>query len=228
MRTLGMIGGLGPESTIDYYRRIITAWREHRPGYPSLIINSLDVEKVLGFAGGGQLNELAAYLLEGIQKLARARADFGLISANLPHLVFDEVQRQSPIPLISIVETACREAEALGLTKLGLLGARFTMQGHFYPDVFSREGIRMVVPGPEDQEYVHDKYTNEMLMGRFLPETRAGLMAVIARLRERHAIDGLVLGGTELPLLLRGSDPGIPMLDTTQLHVRAALKELLA
>src|SRR4029450_11477282 len=220
MKTLGIIGGLGPESTIDYYGRIIALYRERtRDGsYPQFIINSIDMKKGLDFMEANDLIGMADYLLEEIGKLARTGATFGLISANTPHIVFDEVASKSPIPLISIVEATCAAAKARKLKRLALLGTRFTMQGTFYSKVFTREGIELVVPDTKDQEYIHDKYLNELVPGRFLAETRAGLLAIVDRLKAKSDIDGVILAGTELPLILRDADhKGIPLLDTTKI-----------
>src|SRR5437867_10464716 len=160
MKTLGIIGGVGPESTIEYYQNIIALYRE-RTGdgsYPEFIINSVDLKKGLDFMDANDLTSMADYLLQGVGKLARAGADFGLISANTPHIVFEEVASKSPIPLISIVEATCAAAKARKLKRLALLGTRFTMQGTFYSKVFTREGVELVQPDPQDQDYMHDKY----------------------------------------------------------------------
>jgi aspartate racemase len=172
---------------------------------------------------------MADYLLQGISKLARAGADFGLISANTPHIVFDDVASKSPIPLISIVEATCAAAKARTLKLLALFGTRYTMQGTFYGKVFSREGIELLVPEPKDQDYIHDKYMNELVPGKFLSETRSGLLAIVDRMKAKSDIDGVILAGTELPLILR--DPAhnrIPFLDTTKIHVEAAVDEMLS
>ena len=231
MKTLGIIGGVGPESTIEYYQNIIALYRERRRdgSYPEFIINSVDLKKGLDFMDANDLAGMADYLLEEIGKLARASANFGLISANTPHIVFDEVASKSPIPLISIVEATCAAAKARRLKKLGLFGTRFTMQGTFYPKVFSREGIGLVAPDSTDQDYIHDKYLNELVPGKFLPETRAGLLAIVDRMKAKSDIDGLILAGTELPLILRDADhKGIPLLDTTKIHCQAAVAEMLS
>src|SRR5881398_747185 len=148
MKILGIIGGLGPESTVDYYQRIIALYRE-RTGdgsYPEFIINSVDLKKGLDFMAANNLAGMADYLLEEIGKLARAGANFGLISANTPHIVFDEVASKSSIPLISIVEATCAAAKARNLKRLALFGTRYTMRATFYPKVFAREGIELLVP----------------------------------------------------------------------------------
>jgi len=231
MNTLGIIGGLGPESTIDYYQKIIALYRE-RTGdgsYPEFIIASVNLKKGLDFMDANDLAGMADYLLEGIGKLARAGADFGLISANTPHIVFDEVASKSPIPLISIVEATCAAAKARNLKRLALFGTRYTMQGSFYQKVFSREGIDLLVPDPTDQDYIHNKYFSELVPGEFLPQTRAGLLAIIDRMKAKSDIDGVILAGTELPLILRDPDHnGIPILNTTKIHVEAAVAEMLS
>ena len=231
MKILGIIGGVGPESTIEYYQNIIALYRERqRDGsYPEFIINSVDLKKGLDFMAANNLNGMADYLLEEIGKLARAGANVGLISANTPHIVFDELASKAPIPLISIVEATCAAAKARKLKRLALLGTRFTMQGTFYSKVFTREGIDLVAPDAKDQEYIHDKYLNELVPGNFLPETRDGLLAVVDRLKAKSDIDGMILAGTELPLILRDADhKGIPLLDTTKIHCQAAVAEMFS
>lgn len=185
MKTLGIIGGVGPESTIVYYRSIVAAYRERtRDGsYPSILINSIDLTRMLGLIGANQLVEVADYLAGEVQKVAQAGVDFGLLAANTPHIVFDEIQRQSPIPLISILEVTCQETRRLGLKKVGLFGIRFTMQGRFYPDVFSKAGIELSLPTPDEQDYIHDKYLNELIPGILLPETHKRLLEIVDRMR---------------------------------------------
>jgi len=231
MKILGIIGGLGPESTIDYYGRIIAMYRE-RTGdgsYPQFIINSINLKKGLDFMDASNLTGMTDYLVEEIGKLELAGATFGLISANTPHIVFDEVASKSSIPLISIVEATCTAVKARKLKRLALLGTRYTMRATFYPKVFSREGIDLVVPDPDEQTYIHDKYLNELVSGKFLPETRAGLLAIIDRLKASSDIEGVILAGTELPLILRDSEhSGVPFLDTTEIHCEAAVNEMLS
>jgi aspartate racemase len=232
MKILGIIGGLGPESTIEYYRFLLAAFRERRPdgGAPAIIINSLDVQHAIALLDGNRLIELADYLAAGVERLARAGADCALIAANTPHIVFDEVRRRSPIPLISIVEAARDAVRKSGLTRVGLLGTGFTMRGRFFPDVFSRAGIELVVPSQEEQAFIHDKYINELLKNLFLPETRDRLFSIVEKMKERDRIQGVILAGTELPLILREVEAraGIPFFDTTMIHVERAVEELLS
>jgi aspartate racemase len=230
-KLIGIVGGIGPESTIDYYRLFVSIYRERRPdgGYPPLLINSIDLAKALKLVSSGDLPGLAAYLLEEIHRLARAGATHGLLSSNTPHIVFDEIEGASPIPLISIVETACRAALGRKLRRVGLFGTRFTMQGGFYQKVFAREGIEVSIPGSGDQEFIHETYLNELVNGIVRPETRERYIAIARRMKGEQGIEALILGGTELPLLLRGAiDIGVTLLDTAHLHVERAVAEVLS
>lgn len=228
MRRLGIIGGLGPESTVDYYQLIIAAYRERTHGsYPAIIINSIDLNKLRDLVTANALVELTEYLVAEVQRLAKAGADFGLLAANTPHIVFDDLSRQSPIPLLSIVEATCEAAKALGLKKVGLLGTRFTMQGRFFHDVFEEAGMTLVAPAEEEQAYIHEKYLGELVNGVFLPETRRRLLEIVQRLKTRGGVEGVILGGTELPLILRDAASDIPFLDTTKIHVNAAVAQML-
>jgi aspartate racemase len=229
VKTVGIIGGIAPESTIEYYRQIISLFRERTAdgNYPAILINSINMKRMLDLIAGKHLPELIQYLKNELDKLSRAGADFGLLASNTPHLVFDDLQAVSPIPLISIVEATCRSAGESGLRRVGLFGTRFTMQGGFYSRVFERRGMEIILPTDDEQEYIHGKYMTELVNGIFLDETKAGLLRVVDRLK-REKIQGLILGGTELPLILKdGDDRDLPFFDTTRIHVRSAIREIL-
>jgi len=231
MKTLGIVGGIGPESTIEYYRFILDGYRQRVTDgrAPHIIIDSIDVNRAIAMLNANDLAGVAAYLGEAVERLGRAGADVALMAANTPHIVFDDVQRRSPIPLISIVQAACDHAKHLGLKRLALVGTGFTMRARFYPDVFARAELELVTPSDTEKVYIHDKYINELLQNQFLPETRDAMLAVIGRMRRDDRIEGVILAGTELPLLLRGMDSaGLPFLDTTMIHVERAVTELLA
>ncbi len=231
MRTLGIIGGLGPESTVDYYQTVIRLYRERVEAdvYPQFLINSVDLNKVREPVLANDLPRLASNIVAEIEKLARAGADFGLIAANTPHLAFDAITERSPIPLISIVEATCAAAKHQQFTRLAIFGTKFTMNGEWYTRPFSREGIEVVRPEAANQDYIHDKYMNELVPGKFLAETKAGLLAIISRMKQKIDIDGVILAGTELPLILREPEHhGIPLLDTTRIHCEAAVAEMLS
>src|SRR5512140_1874486 len=148
MKTLGIVGGIGPESTIEYYRLIVAAYRTRKPdgSFPPVIINSIDMTKMLALISGNEMKAVTDYLIGEVNKLARAGADIALMASNTPHIVFNEIRERAHIPLISIVEATCEVVRAKGITRAALLGTRFTMQGSFYPDVFSKRGVELVVP----------------------------------------------------------------------------------
>ena len=228
MRTLGIIGGIAPGSTVDYYRLIIAAYREQKQdgSYPSILINSIDVTRLLQLVAANRLEELTDWLLWEVDRLARAGAEVGLLASNTPHLVFPELSRQSAIPLLSIVDAASDAAAELGLRTVGLLGTQFTMQGRFYPEVFAQRGIAVLAPSAGDQAYVHEKYMKELIPGEFLPSTRQRFLAIIERLK-RSGAEAVLLAGTELPLRLRDTDCAAPLLDATRIHVSRAVTAML-
>jgi aspartate racemase len=229
MKTAGMIGGLGPESTIDYYRSIVARYRARKPdsGNPHILINSLDVDKGIAMLDAGRLHDLADYLCAALESLENAGADFAFIAANTPHLVFEEVQGRSVIPLLSIVRATADRARALGLKKVGLFGTGFTMRASFYPEEFERAGIALVTPTESECDFIHQKYIGELLKNQFLPQSREEIMRIARRMQADDGIEAIVLAGTELPLLLRDSSGDIDFLDTTVIHVEAVVDELL-
>jgi aspartate racemase len=226
----GLIAGVGPESTIDYYREIIHEYRSRITdgSYPPLILNSVNLTKLLRLMNTNDLPGVAEYLVEEIDRLVRAGATFGAITANTPHIVFNEVQQRSAIPLLSIVEATCDQAKAMNLKRLALLGTRFTMQSNFYADIFIKEGLNLIVPNEAEQAYIHEKYFSELVLGTFLPETRERLISIADRMKEQEGIEGVILGGTELPLILQEPPPGLVFLDTTKIHVQRIVDRLLS
>lgn len=230
MSTVGIVGGIAPESTIQYYRLLIEAYRDQtRDGhYPSIVINSIDMTRMLGLIGANQLEGVTSYLLGEIARLEQAGAAVCLLASNTPHIVFDELRRQASVPLLSIVEAARDAAQALGLKRVGLFGTRFTMTGHFYSEGFRRAGMTVIAPTAEEQAYIHDTYMSELVHGVFRAEPRERMLGIASEMRIRDRIDGLILGGTELPLLLGDvEETTLPWLDTTKIHVAEAVKWLL-
>jgi aspartate racemase len=231
LKTLGIIGGIGPGSTVDYYQTIIELYRARKTdgSYPPILINSIDLQRVLATVGAGELEALTNWLVAELQKLERGGADFAIMASNTPHIVFDDLARRSPLSLISIVEKTCDAAQARSYKRLGLFGTRFTMLGTAYRDLFSRNGMAVIAPDPEDLDYIHAKYMSELVAGIFSAETRRGLLAVVDRMAQRANIDAVILGGTELPLLLREpSHNGIPFLNTTRIHCEAAVERMFS
>ena len=230
MKLLGIIGGTGPETTIEYYRMLQSTFQSKITdgNYPRVLINSINLKTVVDLISAGELVEVTEFLLEEIQRLASAKADFGLIAANTPHIVFDDLKRRSPIPLISIVEATCDAVKVAGLKKVALLGTRFTMQGKFYRSVFEPNGISLATPNASDQDFIHDRYMNELLKNIILPETHSRLLKIVDQMKKTENIEGVLLAGTELSLILKEeSHKGIRFFDTAKIHVDAAIAEML-
>ena len=230
MKILGMIGGTGPESTVEYYRRLIAAYhaRVSESGAPPVIINSVDNKNLVKWFTAGERDPVINFLGTEIERLARAGADFGFIAAVTPHLVFEELQQRARIPLLSIVEATADAAAAARLWRLALFGTRFTMQASLFPEAFARRGMAIVVPNEKEREFIHEKYMGELFVGAILDETRAALVDIVETMKQRDNVDVLILGGTELSLILREpTAAGLPVLDTTQIHVETALEWML-
>lgn len=229
MKKLGLVGGMGPESTIPYYHDIVYGVQEAlgESIFPELSIESVNVFEILRLCRERQYDKLTEYLLGAINNLAKSGADFAALSANTPHIVFDKLKEQSPIPLISIVEATCEEAKLRGLKKIGLLGTIFTMTGEFFKAPFERNGIQIIVPTESEIELVNDKISTELELGIVKEETLLSFQKVISRMKDEDGIEAIVLGCTELPLLLNDEVSPVPCLDTMQIHVRSIIKTIV-
>jgi aspartate racemase len=220
MKTIGIIGGIGPESTLDYYREIISAFKASHGNleYPEIVIYSLNLSEILPLVNEKNWSRLAEVLLKKIDALHLAGAQFAAIASNTPHIIFQDLQSRSPIPLISIVEATCAKAKQMGLQHAGLMGTKFVMESNSYQKLFHPEGISIVLPSEEEQQFIHRKLFTEIELGIFKDATRDALLAIVQRMFEAESIDSLILGCTELPLILTDSAFGIPFLNTTAIH----------
>ena len=227
MKRIGLVGGIGPESTLDYYGRIIAAFRENaaESGYPEIVVYSANLSELLAILETGDMPGLSDWLVGKVKALNRAGADFAAIGSNTPHVVFDQVAARSPIPLLSIVEATCQKAAGLGLQRLGLMGTRFTMQSDFYPRAFSAQGMSVVVPDAESQQLIQQRLFSEIELGVIKDSTRDELLTIARRMIDQDGIEGLILGCTELPLILdQDAYDGIPFLNTTAIHVESIVE----
>lgn len=225
-KVIGIIGGIAPGSTIDYYQSIIAGYQK-RTGtnqYPSILINSINMTRMLGYVAEKQFDLLIKYLHEEIEKLKTGGADFAVMASNTPHIVFDELRQISTLPLISIVETTIAYSKNKGFEKLGLFGTKSTMQSGFYQAGAAKENIEIVIPGIEDQDYIHSHYMNEFVKGIFIDDVRVKLIEIARKLRDNYNISGLILGGTEIPLILKPENlPELELINTTLVHVESIL-----
>ena len=229
MNKLGLIGGTGPESTIEYYKRIeySVPKKSGRSFFPQLTIESLSVFEVLDFCGKKDYAGLTAYLLQGIRNLAAAGAQYAALTGITPHIVFDELSKASPIPLISMVDTARDYAAAHGYKKIGLLGTLPTMEGTFFQNSFSECGIEMVTPNAEEKNYIGTKIETELEYGKVLPKTQRAFQEIAERMIREEHVQAIVLGCTELPLIFNDLKLSAPYLDVMQIHISALVSLIL-
>lgn len=226
MKRIGILGGISHESTAVYYQRIHAEYfaRQHDYYYPEVIVYSLNFQRFTDYEDRGAMAAYVDYIVEGINALQRAGAEFALMAANSPHAVFSQVAAQTTLPLLSIVEVTAKAAQARSFRRLLLLGIRFTMQSRFYAEVCARDGIEVITPDDAEQETINRIIFEELVVGTFLPASRQILLDIIAR----YPVDGVILGCTELPLILQAEDTATPLLDTLTLHVKAAVDQALA
>ena len=219
MKKLGLIGGTGPESTIEYYRQIEHGVQRQTGRFPNLVIESLSVFDVLDYCEHEDYEGLTEYLLKGFGCLAAAGAEFACLTGITPHIVFDRLQEKSPLPLISIIETACERAKTEQYSKIALLGTYPTMRGRFFQDVFERAGIDVIIPNEDEMLYIKEKIETELELGIVDQKTQEGLCRIINRLSREESIQAVVLGCTELPAILDDKVTCVPCLDVMKIHV---------
>ncbi|HEY5536124.1 MAG TPA: amino acid racemase [Ignavibacteria bacterium] len=227
MKKIGIIGGLGPEATIDYYKEIINAFKNEKGdlNYPEIIIYSVNMSEFLSLMKEKKYDQVTTLLLEKIEGLKRAGAEFAVLSANTPHLLFDRIKEKCGIPMISIVEATCNESLKRGYKRTGLFGTGFTMEASFFTDIFKEQGIDVIMPYKKDRDLINHRLFSEIELGIFKDDTRLMLIGIIEKMVQEQHIDSLILGCTEFPLILKESSyAGIPMLNTTKIHVDAIVK----
>ncbi|MDO4339058.1 MAG: amino acid racemase [Eubacteriales bacterium] len=229
MKKLGLIGGVGPESTIPYYKGILygVKARKETPYLPPLTIESLSCYEVIRMSNEGDTEGLTAYLLAGVRNLAAAGAEVGALACNTGHMVFDVLQKASPIPLVSIVDVTCAEAVREGYQKVGLLGTAVTMETDFFKKPFREVGIEVVSPDAEECAYIEDHIVNELEVGIVNEDTAVHILKVVERMVSEQKIEAIVLGCTELPLLFEGRKVPVPLLDTMKIHIDALINTIL-
>jgi len=224
-KRIGILGGLTPESTITYYMHIVHRYHElyGDHGYPETIINGVSFQKYEDWMMKEDWDSIEASLLEGLKTLKAAGADFAVIATNTMHLLFEKLQAQIDLPLISIVDATAEAVKAEGFTKIGLIGTQISMTKPFYREGLAKHGIDVVVPDEEDQAYIVKVIFDELSIGKLTDESRAGYLKIIDKLVEQGA-EGIVLGCTEIPLLIRQEDTEIKVFDTATVHAEKALQ----
>jgi aspartate racemase len=220
-KIIGILGGISAVSTAAYYQRLIKAYDEQCGDsyYPEIVIYSLDFQKFTDFENSGDRAGYIQEIMHGIERLQNAGADFVIMAANSPHAVYDQVEALAKVPMLSIVEVTADYAAKRGFKTLLLMGIRFTMQSSFYQAACEQRHITVVVPSLDEQQEIDRLIFEELAIGVFTKESKQKLLTI----GTGYDVDGIILGCTELPLILKPSDSPIPLLDTLDLHVRASL-----
>jgi len=227
-KRIGILGGMSPESTTEYYEYITRTYtrRFGDYGYPEIIIYSVSFQPYVDWPNKNRWDLVAQGLSAAAQRLEAAGADFIIIATNTMHIVFDEVQACVNVPMLSLLDAVGEAILARGQKTVGLLGTKFAMEKTFYHDALARKGITVLTPEAEDREYVNGVIYAELVAGQIRSESRAGFVSIIEKLAARGA-QGVILGCTEIPLLVSEADVGIPLFDTTSIHAEAALNYAL-
>jgi len=228
-KRIGILGGMSPESTSEYYEYITRTYTERFGdyGYPEIIIYSVSFQPYVDWPNDGRWDLVAQGLSEAAHRLEAAGADFIIIATNTMHLVFDQVQASVNVPMLSLLDAVGEAILTRGMSTVGLLGTKFTMEKTFYQDALARKGITVLTPDAGDREYVNGVIYDELVAGQIRAESRAGFVTIIEKLAARGA-EGVILGCTEIPLLVGEADAGIPLFDTTTIHAEATLNYALA
>jgi aspartate racemase len=226
MKTIGLLGGMSWESSLEYYRIINQAVKRRLGGLHSAqcLLYSYDFAEIEALQHANAWDKLTAMMIDGTRRLIAGGADFLVICTNTMHRMADEIEAETGLPLLHIADAAAEAIKARRLAVVGLLGTQFTMTGDFYRKrLEERHGIKVMIPEAPDREVVHHIIYDELVQGEIRAESRKVYLQVINRLKAEGA-QGVVLGCTEIPLLVKQSDVDLPVFDTTTLHAEAAVK----
>ncbi|MHA1487687.1 MAG: aspartate/glutamate racemase family protein [Promethearchaeota archaeon] len=222
MKKIGILGGMSYESTIKYYDLILQSYYHsyNDYNYPEVLIYSLNFQKVIDYELGNDKPRYIDYLMSGINSLQNGGADFIIMAANSPHAVYNDLVQKAEVPILSIVEATAEKALEMGLNKLLLIGIKFTMQSSFYQRIFENSNMQVITPVDIEQDLIDQIIFDELVIGKFINESKQELLNII----NNYKVDGVILGCTELPLILHKKDTSIKLLDTIEIHVEATLK----
>lgn len=229
MKKIGIIGGIGPASTIEYYKKIVEGFRKHinSDEYPDLVIHSINMTEMLSYVSSNNLDGLVKFFEHKIRSIEKIGVDSVAIASNTPHWAIETLKKKVSIELVDIVEETCKQVKQKEIRKVGLIGTNFTMTKGFYQRSASKYDIEIVIPDQSDRNYIHTKYFSELVFNQALPETKREFLRIIEKLHTLHKIGGLILGGTEIPLLIQQTDcKNLHLFDTTEIHVEAILDRM--
>jgi aspartate racemase len=228
MKTIGLIGGLNWVSTIDYYRLLNEMVNDHLGGSNSarILMHSVNFADIRSLTDRDDWDRISEMMCAIAQQLENAGAEVLMLGANTMHKIADDVEKAISIPLVHVVDATGKQIVNNQLKKVALLGTRFTMELPFYKDRLKKMDIDAIIPDQKDRKFIHDAIYDELQKELFLPETKQEFINIINRLVEQGA-EGIILGCTEIPLLIKQKDISVPMFDTTKIHAAAAVEEAL-
>lgn len=229
MKTLGLIGGMSWESTVPYYRQINQQINQRLGGLHSakIILYSVDFQQIEALQRSGDWQQAGQILAEAAQALQRAGTEGLVLCTNTMHKVADAILAATPLPFLHIADATAQQIKAQGLRRIGLLGTRFTMEQDFYKDRLLAQEIEVLIPAEADRMLVHQVIYDELCLGQINPDSRLAYQQIIAGLVAQGA-EGVILGCTEIGLLVQPEDAAVPLFDTTAIHARAAADWMLA
>lgn len=229
MKKLGILGGISSASTIDYYKKIMELYYKKFGNYyyPEINIESLNFQYFTDLENKNAMTEYKAYILQGIQNLQKAGSEVIIMAANSPHSVFSDINSQSHIPIISIVDSVAKRAANLNLKKVLLTGIKYTMQHSFYHDGFKAFNIEVIIPSSEEQDIIEKIIFDELVIGRVSPTSQCEFLNIIKNYVRTENIDGVILGCTELPALVNNLKSSVTFLNTLQIHCEETLNYIL-
>lgn len=230
MKRIGLVGGTGPESTLEYYKEItrIIGEKTNHQAFPELTVDSVDLYKLYPWLQAGDYDKVASYLQESVKRLYACDVDYIAFTAVTCHIVYDEVAASVPVPMVSIPQTTADYIKDRGFRKVGLLGTYFTMDNDYLSRPIAEAGVKVVLPTEEEKRRISDCIYNELEFNIVKPETLAYLEGVIARLKEEEGIEAIVLGCTELPLVLNDSVSPVPCINTVKVHIEKLVQLILS
>lgn len=224
MKTIGMIGGTGWPSTLEYYRIINQETNKRLGGLNSarIFLSSFNYAEIDNLNKVEDHTGVYKLVLDAAQKLKTVSVDCIVLCANTLHQYVDDLEKETDLKIVHIADATAKEIQTKGLTKIGLLGTRFTMEMDFYTKRLSNSGIESLVPEKPEREFIHSAIMNELLKEKFNEETKEKLLNIINDLEQKGA-EGIVLGCTEIPLLIKQADTHLPVFNTLEIHAKATV-----
>ena len=223
MKKIGLVGGIGPASTVDYYLGLIEKCRAElgENVYPEIVIDSVSLTAATDFFAQNNFDGNAQLMLKSLAGLKAAGAEIAAITANTEHIIWDKIKEFFEIPVVSIVEAVAAEILRKGYKRVLILGTIFTMKSGLYEKPLAERGITPILPTDEDKEKIANLFFPNLENGIVVPEDKAKMLEIVGKIARENGADAVLLGCTELPLMIKDGDLAVPLLNTTQIHINA-------